>query len=436
MSGKLTKPEKFAMLYRRIWRWHFYTGLIIIPFMIFLSISGAVYLFKPQIENILDKPYSNLQVGQKTAPPSTQIMAASEYLEGAPLKSYEVPKDAKSPAKISFFQNGEQKILYVNPYNLEILKEQKADNQIMEIAKDIHGELLMGKFGSFFVEGAASFAILMTISGLYLWWPRNQKNLGGILYIRGGKNFVKDLHSVTGFWSSLLMIFLLLSGLPWTNIWGGSFKYIMQHSQELPQKLDWSLNRAEENATIKKEIEHTNKAFNINEIDNVYNDAKNKGLVAPWQISPPNKKSQYWKAESITQNRPLRVTIFYNTNGNEVKREDIKSKTPINQVIAYAIAAHEGQLFGPLNQILGLLTTVVILIISISAIFMWLKRKSKGNIGAPPKIDNYNLEKWLFALLVIFSILLPVFGIILVSIIIIDFLILQRFDKAKNWLGT
>ena len=31
--------------YRRIWRWHFYAGLIALPFVALLSVTGMIYLF-------------------------------------------------------------------------------------------------------------------------------------------------------------------------------------------------------------------------------------------------------------------------------------------------------------------------------------------------------------------------------------------------------
>jgi len=36
--------------YNLAWRWHFYAGLFVIPFMILLSVTGIIYLFKPQLD--------------------------------------------------------------------------------------------------------------------------------------------------------------------------------------------------------------------------------------------------------------------------------------------------------------------------------------------------------------------------------------------------
>lgn len=59
--------DKQRPMYAAVWRWHFYAGIIFSPFLIILALSGAVYLFKPQIESAL---YGHLyevdKVGEKS----------------------------------------------------------------------------------------------------------------------------------------------------------------------------------------------------------------------------------------------------------------------------------------------------------------------------------------------------------------------------------
>jgi len=87
----------------------------------------------------------------------------------------------------------------------------------MTVVFHLHGELLMGDRGSMVVELAASWAIVMILTGLYLWWPRNAGRFGGILYPRinqSGRVFWRDLHpypvcgSRRSFSSSSLRAFL------------------------------------------------------------------------------------------------------------------------------------------------------------------------------------------------------------------------------------
>jgi uncharacterized iron-regulated membrane protein len=76
--------------YRTVWRWHFYAGLFCIPFVIVLAISGSIYLFKEEIEDLLERPYNNLAVQAPAAPASRQAAAALASFPGARLQSLDL----------------------------------------------------------------------------------------------------------------------------------------------------------------------------------------------------------------------------------------------------------------------------------------------------------------------------------------------------------
>ena len=39
-----------SLLYRLVWKWHFLASLYVLPFLLMLSLTGGIYLYKPQIE--------------------------------------------------------------------------------------------------------------------------------------------------------------------------------------------------------------------------------------------------------------------------------------------------------------------------------------------------------------------------------------------------
>ena len=89
----------------------------------------------------------------------------------------------------------------------------------------IHGTLLIGRWGDWLVELAASWTIVMILTGLYLWWPRPLR-LAGTLWPRlglRGRPLLRDIHRVAGFWIAGLVLVTLASGLPWAGVWGGAF---------------------------------------------------------------------------------------------------------------------------------------------------------------------------------------------------------------------
>ena len=209
--------------YRTVWRWHFYAGLFCIPFVVWLSITGSIYLFRPQIEEWLDRPYDHLEMTATPAPREAQVEAAIKAVPGSNLHFYQLPRSAQSAVQIIVGRDASEYRVYVHPQTPRVLQVVNEDRRPMTVVFHLHGELLMGDRGSRIVELAASWAIIMLLTGIFLWWPSGARNLGGVLYprLRSGKRiFWRDLHAVTGIWVSGLALFLLFTGLPWASSWG------------------------------------------------------------------------------------------------------------------------------------------------------------------------------------------------------------------------
>ncbi|MFN8957528.1 MAG: PepSY-associated TM helix domain-containing protein, partial [Hyphomonadaceae bacterium] len=122
IQAQSSAPERRARLYRMLWRWHFYAGLFCIPFIILLSITGSLSLFKPQIEAALDRPFTHLAINGPSAPVSQQVQIAISKVEGSTFKSYRLPDGPTYAAQVLVTKGGEDTIVYVHPTSLEILK--------------------------------------------------------------------------------------------------------------------------------------------------------------------------------------------------------------------------------------------------------------------------------------------------------------------------
>ena len=73
--------------YRTLWRWHFYAGLFCVPLVLWLALTGSIYLFKPQVEAWLDRRYDTLDMHGDRAAPSAQVAAALARLPGGVLNA-------------------------------------------------------------------------------------------------------------------------------------------------------------------------------------------------------------------------------------------------------------------------------------------------------------------------------------------------------------
>jgi uncharacterized iron-regulated membrane protein len=240
--------EQGRRLYRAIWRWHFYAGIFCIPLVIWLSITGSIFLFKPQVERWIDRPYNHLQLSGPRATPEQIARTAVVAVPGSTLHYYELPPSNDAAVRVIVGIGKKEYRVYVHPQTLAILHTISEDSRFMAVIQHLHGELLAGTIGSYIVELAASWAIVLLLTGLYLWWPRQTERLAGVLWIRtrsGSRIFWRDLHAVTGVWVSAFALFLILTGLPWAKGWGSYFKQVRRITGTAAAKQDWTSSRAE-----------------------------------------------------------------------------------------------------------------------------------------------------------------------------------------------
>ena len=315
--------------YRTIWRWHFYAGLFSIPFVIWLSITGSIYLFKPQIDAWEDGPYENINVSGTPATPAQQAAAALAAVPGSTLHYYELPQSSRSATRVIVGKGTEEFRVYVNPQTRAILHIVNDDHRFTQRIFHLHGELLMGDMGSVVVETASSWAIVLIATGLFLWWPRQSEKFAGVLYVRttkGRRLFFRDLHAVTGVWISAYALFLLFTGLQWAKVWGSMFtetrSMICRHlvhpdwttgrSNELSRRM--ALNRnSMAGMDMRPGIADAGLAGGAMEqtlapLNRVVPAAASLHLAYPALVSPPAIAGEAWGAKSNNQNRLLRTS--------------------------------------------------------------------------------------------------------------------------------
>jgi len=107
----------------------------------------------------------------------------------------------------------------------------------------------------------------------------------------------------------------------------------------------------------------------------------------------------------------------------------------MDRVIGYGIAAHEGQLFAPLNQALGLFTAASLWIVCISAVVMWWRRRPAGVLGAPTPDPRVPLAIGLCALIAVLGALLPLLGATLLVVWTAERTLLRHWTAARDFLG-
>ncbi|GMM91987.1 PepSY-associated TM helix domain-containing protein [Qipengyuania sp. MTN3-11] len=422
--------------YRTVWRWHFYAGLFVLPFVLLLSISGAIYLFKPQIDRWEERDYRGLAL-EGAVSADRQLEAAKAAFPSASFHHYRLPEHSGDAAMVQMgLPDGSLVEVFVSP-QAQVLGTLDPADRISNIVARFHGSLMMGDWGDRLVELAASWTIVMILTGLYLWWPRPFR-AGGTLWPRfslKGRALMKDLHRVTGFWIAGLVLLMLASGLPWAGTWGSAFAWARAELGLVEGVQEWSTGAEE--AAVATPVGHDHGAepqampapglpVRSLPLAAFVQRAEAENMAFPALVLPPHAPQRFgpptgdvWTVKSEAQNRPLVRAVTYDPRtGAELSRSGFADKHPIDRAINIGIAWHEGALFGLANQIMGLLVALALVALSVLGVAMWLKRRPRGQSGTPSQ--GRGVSRKFAPIILVLALLLPLFGLSLIAIYLID----------------
>ncbi|RKT22388.1 putative iron-regulated membrane protein [Paraburkholderia sp. RAU2J] len=216
--------------YRTLWRWHFYAGLFVMPFLVVLAITGTLYCFQPQIEPLLYR--HRLIVESQATPrlPDNALLAKARVAmpPGSSAVTAVMASDPRRSAEYVFrLADGNKESVYLNPYNGEVLGTLSVERRFMQVDRMLHRKLLLGKPGELLMELAACWTLVMIGTGVALWWPREKITARAALLPRftlKGRALWRNLHAVMGLWLALGALAFVLTGLPWSGSWGQQFK--------------------------------------------------------------------------------------------------------------------------------------------------------------------------------------------------------------------
>ncbi|WP_449103250.1 PepSY-associated TM helix domain-containing protein [Pseudomonas veronii] len=440
--------------YNLAWRWHFYAGLFVAPFMVLLALTGIIYLFKPQLDPLM---YGHLL----TVPAAERALSADEQLERAKaaypqgrLSKYLPPADATSSAQFVMHDGGREMTVFVDPYRGTVLGTQDAKNNLQAIARALHGELMIGTVGDRLVELAAGWGVMLVISGMYLWWPRG-KSSSGVLWPRfntRGRVFWRDLHVVTGFWGAALLLVMLLSGMAWTGFWGkqyadlwNRFPAAMWNNVPTSDQQARVLNTATQQ-TVPWAMENTPMPVSGDHAEHMNHGAMHAAPAAPtislqqvvdlatsrkvepgYSITPPTTAEGVFTV-SVFANDPRNDATLHVDQYTGKVLADVRWEhyNGVARATETGVMLHEGKMFGWVNQLIVLLICLMILLSAVSGVVIWWKRRPVGGLGVPPL--RHDLPKWKTAMVIMLglAIAFPLVGASLIVVWALDRLLLSR----------
>ena len=407
------------MLYRLVWKWHFLASLYVLPFMAMLCLTGGIYLFKPQIEAWLYADAMNITASGPPLTVEDQVAAVDEAVGVRRVRGITDYRDSTRSTLIEFDTADKvRSYAWVNPYTGEVLDTVARDAMPMRMLRKFHGELLLGDFGTKFVEVAAHWAIVMFVTGIFLWWPRGERTLKKAVSLPTGKGrtWWRESHLFAGFLAALLIVPIIITGLPWTDVWGGGLSYVQDQTGTASKSLRFGGGAPKSKASEGETIPFAN----------VFDIAEAEGLVAPYEMRPPrNAEAAFW-IRSAVQDRNLQTELIVDQYSGEVlKRHNFADNPGVAKAVSYGISFHQGELYGWLNVIQNAIAAVLGIFLSVSGFVAWWMRRPAGTLGVPAAPDSA-LSTGMIVLIIGLSLLFPLMGATLVIALILDWLVFRR----------
>lgn len=441
-------------LYRTIWRWHFYAGLIVSPFMLILAVTGALYLFNDEINDALH-PQQRFVAEAPVLPTSRLIGSALALYPGGSATRIDMPvQPGRSAVVFVTPKGGEPERVYVDPGTGRVLGTFIYDRTLVGFADVFHGSLMLGDRGDAVVELMACWGLILVVTGLYLWWPRNGRGLAGVIvpsFRFGGRRVWRDLHAVVGAWTAVLIAFLILTGLPWATVWGGFLKdgtnalgigypadyrlhgaapvaspsapTMVQAVGEAP----WTLEDAPMPASD-PHAGHYGGGMGMSldalqggvGVDGAVMALSQAGMTTAYRLSLPQGPDGVYTAYTYPDRpegqRTIHIDQYSGRILGDVRFGDYGWAA---QAVELGVQLHMGNYFGRANQIVMLIACLGVIALSITGPVMWWKRRPKGRIGSPRELEPLKLRT--MALLTLgLCLVFPLAGLSLAVVLVLD----------------
>ena len=453
-------PRAVNRLYFAAWRWHFYAGLYVIPFLLMLATTGLIMLWVSSVTE-LNGERAYVAVGENPLPVSQLQAAAEAAVPGGAATQYISPMGTDRVAAFAVVVGENTSGVTVNPYTAEVVETFPWRAGWYDFATDIHGTLLIGDTGDWLIEAAASLGLLLTVTGIYLHLPRNGATWTKSLTVQTavkGRAFWKSLHGAVGLWVSMVLVIFLISGLSWAGLWGT--KFVQAWNTFPAEKWDAvplsDATHATMNHGATKEVPWTLEETPMPEsgslagkaavagpvtIDSVIGFADTLGFDRRYQLNLPGDDTGVWTIshDSMSNDGPNpsadRTIHIDQYTGNVLADVRYADYSVYAKAMAWGIAFHEGDL-GAWNLVLNTLFCLSLVLMSVSGVVLWVKRRPTGaRLGAPPRPEEIPYAKGALLITLAMSLAFPMLGLTLIAVIVLDLVILSMVPPLKRVLS-
>ncbi len=402
-------------LYRSVWRWHLVAGLLVLPFLAWLAVTGALYLCKPEIERAVYADWLRVEV--RPALPLAVLTARVAASTGGRVTQVAKPAAAESWRMTIAMPDGERRTAFVDPGDGRVLGTTRPGG-VMGLVKELHSLAITGPIGNAAIEIAAGWTIVLVLTGIWLWALKPRFGVRGPVR---GRRFWRDFHASTGVVAGAVILFLAVTGMPWSGVWGKGLQTLVAargwgrppsptpvgHGEHGgAATLPWSMQRAGVPVGHGGDIGP----------DRALAAARARGIGDAWSLTlPASPGAPYLVSAAIVRADDARAIHVDAGTGRVLQDGRYRDFGGGAQAIEWGIAAHQGQQYGEVNRLVMLAGCLAILLLVVSAPVMWVKRRPRG-LGLPPGRSGRGLA----ALMAGSGLLFPLTGLTMLAALLVE----------------
>ncbi len=372
---------------------HLYLSLFAGLFIVLASVTGAIMSFEDEINHTFYAERYFVESENLQRLPITELMnAAEKATEGGkasgvkvynlPNRTVEISLTAKEkPTAIKEQTERKDKkskkpgfLVFVNPYSGKAIETVKAGESFFKKVEMIHRFLLSkkGGIGNYVMSYSSVFFFFILLTGIILWWPKSNKVLKQRLKIKWDgktKRLVHDLHVVVGFYTSLVLIIVVATGLimAFPVINSALFK-LTKSTTESPKQ-------------PKSRVTDTTEALDLTAMAQIIEKTSNNWESYSFKF--PKDKDEAIGVSILEKGALTHKTNTYyfdQYSGGQLGALAFADKNLGQRVRSYIKPIHTGEIYGLPTKILGFIICLLTITFPITGVIMWLNRlkKAKG----------------------------------------------------------
>ena len=386
--GKMLAGLKKITLRKVLLKLHLYISLSLGMFLALAGLTGSLLVYNHTLDKWLNSETMLVEAGLQRLPLLDLIAIANQASPVKAPPSYitipEEPDDAlivryqiQEKGKKHKGMNHHFHEVMVNPYTGQVLGDRDRNDSLMSIIVRLHANLLVGDSGKLIMGITALLTLVLTISGIYLWWPKLSK-LKQALVIKRNASFTRfnfDLHKTVGIYTAIVMLAVSLSGV-YFNL-PGVFKPVVDYFSPLDGMSGMSAmmggvkSETDTGATLSPETV-------ISAVEAAY-----PGILVQRIFFPANAEDSYRvsarQADEIRSNGA--TTIWLDQyNGKFLKVRDPKQFNAGTAFTNLQLPLHNGEILGTPGRIMVLITGLAPLLLMVTGVIHWLKKRKAKRI--------------------------------------------------------